>query len=904
MTVSTESNKIEYVGNGITTLFPYDFLVIDEGHMVVYFDGVAQTSGYTLTGVLDPEGGDVTFSVAPSFGTVVTLLRVVPNTQEISYPVQGPFPSKTHERGLDLGVMRVQQLEEQVSRALVIPIGGDKYDAKLNDIVNINGGYFNEIYLNGNKLSGMSYEDAIDMFGFGIAPFTFTTGGTLTSLNLLVSNSPIDSYTYKYVGAGNAPITVPSGTNPVGNPNWQPFTATKAEFIGKRGGGSVQDFIDSNIKQIADVSSLALTSGLQIGEMVFLKGYEEEGDGASHLRKISATSDGTGIAVGANFANIVTDAGYIDTDWLGPNVTIAQIKTLLDYSAKFKTRKLYSLSYAWALWAARQEFPMAFFGDSTTDGYGTTGHIASVPTPTGVEINESPNAYPQLLESVIKRAIPSYPVGSRVIYNAGFDSQSMVNGFALDKFDSIFIESGAQFLGTKMIGLAWGVTDVINADFPVTALSAYAKNLETLIVYSLSKGIQPFLASPVPMWITGADGRNGWQLLSLINEANKNLAIKYNLEILSLRDSIELDTNRNGNPLTYFLADKVHPNDFGHSAIAGGLFKQLCPNIFGKDDVFSASSPLLMKDNYSVDIIDKGVLPVGYDYVFTPLSCKFHVYLDEARNLVADTFVLGERSVLDRLAAVTITNFNNKTTKSGNIFSGAVDFYDGSFAYLLNSAEFVASLGVGLNEIDVVVEKNYLGTLSFKENTYKTIEPTSPVNYTLTSEIERLAIFSKGNATHGFDSNIESFYLCKGSSTFQVQSNAFNILNSAICFNISKNLQQYNYIKILSDRFEFWSNKLGTLTKTGEGLVTGGFDTSTLVNSAVNLEIIIQSSVTSDTSNDTVIIKVNGVQVFDSLVSTSAALKNLKQGYGVGLLDLDINGTLKELKDIKIVSAK
>ena len=274
------------------------------------------------------------------------------------------------------------------------------------------------------------------------------------------------------------------------------------EYQGKTTGS---DFVDVNdftalleVSTISfpDVTSMSSSTRLSIGDVIYLKGFTQSGDGAGHFRKISTGNDGTGIAVGVNFANIVTDTGYIDTDWLGPNVSIAQIKLLLDYSAKFKPKKLYTLNQAWSLWSARQEFPIAFFGDSTTDGYGTTGHVASVPTITGVEINNSPNAYPQLLEDVIKRAIPSYPVGSRVVYNAGFDSQSMANDFALDKFDSIFIESGAPFLGTRMIGFAWGVTDVINLNSPITALSVYAKKPRDLDSLQFGKRYAAIFSQP------------------------------------------------------------------------------------------------------------------------------------------------------------------------------------------------------------------------------------------------------------------------------------------------------------------------------------------------------------------------------------------------------------------------
>jgi lysophospholipase L1-like esterase len=90
----------------------------------------------------------------------------------------------------------------------------------------------------------LSLSQAIDKFGFGVAPFTFTTGGTLESKNLLVSNDPVDSFLYKYVGPGSFPLTVTAGTNPTVGSDWQPFAATSAEYISQDGGGSVQDFID------------------------------------------------------------------------------------------------------------------------------------------------------------------------------------------------------------------------------------------------------------------------------------------------------------------------------------------------------------------------------------------------------------------------------------------------------------------------------------------------------------------------------------------------------------------------------------------------------------------------------------------------------------------------------------
>lgn len=69
-------NTVDTVANGIQTVFPYTFYVTDLGHMFVLFDGVIQTTGFTVNGVGNPAGGDVTFLVAPTGGVVVTLSNV------------------------------------------------------------------------------------------------------------------------------------------------------------------------------------------------------------------------------------------------------------------------------------------------------------------------------------------------------------------------------------------------------------------------------------------------------------------------------------------------------------------------------------------------------------------------------------------------------------------------------------------------------------------------------------------------------------------------------------------------------------------------------------------------------------------------------------------------------------
>lgn len=114
-----------------------------------------------------------------------------------------------------------------------------------------------DTFVDSKGTSRLTLQGAINKFGFGIADFTFTEGGTLSNRKLLVSNDPVDGFLYRYVGTNAFPITVTAGTDPTTGTDWQAFTATSAEFISNANGGSVQDFIDEYSQKITDSRSIS-----------------------------------------------------------------------------------------------------------------------------------------------------------------------------------------------------------------------------------------------------------------------------------------------------------------------------------------------------------------------------------------------------------------------------------------------------------------------------------------------------------------------------------------------------------------------------------------------------------------------------------------------------------------------
>lgn len=154
MISSSNSTKV-YSGNGSTTVFPYDFKIVDSDHLVVVIaDGAdSDANRYTLTkdthysvsGVGEDSGGNVTtIDVSGITGLVATqlptgwkieIVRQVPLTQLTDFENQGGFFASTHEDSFDKVAMALQQIQEQVDRAPKATVAsGETGDDILTDI--------------------------------------------------------------------------------------------------------------------------------------------------------------------------------------------------------------------------------------------------------------------------------------------------------------------------------------------------------------------------------------------------------------------------------------------------------------------------------------------------------------------------------------------------------------------------------------------------------------------------------------------------------------------------------------------------------------------------------------------------------------------------------------------------
>lgn len=111
MTVTSEISEQDYIGDGVTTVFPFTIQSQEES-WIFGFVGQATESGVVFLNE-DQEtspGGTFTFDVAPPALVVVTIFRNVPGTQGVDYPEYGPFPARNNEDAVDKLTMAVAQL--------------------------------------------------------------------------------------------------------------------------------------------------------------------------------------------------------------------------------------------------------------------------------------------------------------------------------------------------------------------------------------------------------------------------------------------------------------------------------------------------------------------------------------------------------------------------------------------------------------------------------------------------------------------------------------------------------------------------------------------------------------------------------------------------------------------------
>jgi len=147
MTVTSTNQKIQFNGNGSTTVFAYNFKIFAQTDLSVILRSAAGTettqqltTNYTVSGVGEASGGNVTMGTAPPSGTTLTILRVQPNLQGLDLVPNDPFPAGSMEDALDKLTFMVQTHDEEIGRSIKASptnvISGSEFTVSATDRAN------------------------------------------------------------------------------------------------------------------------------------------------------------------------------------------------------------------------------------------------------------------------------------------------------------------------------------------------------------------------------------------------------------------------------------------------------------------------------------------------------------------------------------------------------------------------------------------------------------------------------------------------------------------------------------------------------------------------------------------------------------------------------------------------
>jgi len=155
MTVSTDTSRVAYTGNGVTTVFSVPFPFIQNNYLRVLRTDLtslsdtllildsAGTNGYTVIGA-GSASGQITVVSPPTSNERITIIREVPATQEADFVANDPFPAETFESVLDKLTMICGQALTAIARVLQLspadtnePGDPGRYTANGGRIVNL-----------------------------------------------------------------------------------------------------------------------------------------------------------------------------------------------------------------------------------------------------------------------------------------------------------------------------------------------------------------------------------------------------------------------------------------------------------------------------------------------------------------------------------------------------------------------------------------------------------------------------------------------------------------------------------------------------------------------------------------------------------------------------------------------
>ena len=326
MTVPSEVSKSgPYNGNGSTTVFAYGFRVVSASHLrVVRVNSdlsetvLALNANYTVSGVGNIGGGNVTITPAPATGVRIVILRNVPYTQETDLENQGAYYAETVEAGFDLAAMRDQQLAELASRALKVPAsyGPGSGDAMVADVIRI-----------------AQSADNIDTVAGSIANVN-TVSGSIVDVSTVAANiTDVTNFADVYLG--------PKSENPTVRNDGSPLMAGDLYFNTSSGrmmiysGSGWSGAVDAGVLSIVPGTGISVDDSIPTTPVVAVTSVKSYGaiPGGTSEDLLAAFQDAIDDLPSQGGRIVVPPGDYTNLNPASLNVPLHKMVTWLSYGA-------------------------------------------------------------------------------------------------------------------------------------------------------------------------------------------------------------------------------------------------------------------------------------------------------------------------------------------------------------------------------------------------------------------------------------------------------------------------------------------------------------------------------------------------------------------------------------------
>jgi len=235
---------------------------------------------------------------------------------------------------------------------------------------------------------------------------------------------------------------------------------------------------------------------------------------------------------------------------------------------------------------AGEAVKIAFYGDSTTDGVGTSGWTAN-PLTGNSAIGTTDhgaaggyNAFPRRLQELLRLFYANDQVRC---YNAGYSGKRMDNGWAMENLDAAVLKSPV-YKDCDAVVVAFGLNDAAQAG---SRLNQHVAESRKVIEAILKAGKLPILMSADAHWRSHDDfdntGNNYENTeISEMNAAKRALCTQYGIPYIEMHDRQRDWMNRNGGATWWrkVAPDGLHANNEGHQIKACILAEQLIPELY------------------------------------------------------------------------------------------------------------------------------------------------------------------------------------------------------------------------------------------------------------------------------------------------------------------------------------